>query len=165
MVRTHLGAFFQSMMTKTDEQYMREALKEAEGALATHDKPVGAVIVHKQHLIARAHHQTKTLRDPTAHAPMIAVTQAANALPADQLAEAVMYVTQEPCCMCVGAILLSGISQLVIGAVDVKQGACGSVIDLPGNERLNRKLTLVKGVLAAECMALLRRSTVSERAS
>jgi len=152
------------MATKPDDQYMREALKEAERALGIHEQPIGAVIVHKHHVIARAHHQMKTLRDPTAHAAIIAITQAANALQTEQLNHAILYVTQEPCCMCIGAILLSGINRLVIGTEDLKQGACGSVIDIPSNERLNRKLAVSKGVLAADCAAILRKATVSARA-
>ena len=142
---------------------MREALKEAEQALASREKPVGVVVVHAERVIARAHHQTKTLRDPTAHAAVIAITQAASALKAEQLDDTAIYVTQEPCCMCVGAILLSGIRRLIIGAQDVKQGACGSAIDLPSNERLNRKLTVAKGVLAPECLAILRKAPVGAR--
>lgn len=151
------------MTTKVDEEYMREALKEAEAALAGREKPVGAVIAQKTRLIARAHHQTKMLKDPTAHAAIIAITQATNALQSEQLAQTTLYVTQEPCPMCAGAILLSGISRLVFGAEDVKQGACGSVIDLPGNERLNRKLSVTRGVLASECAVLLRKSAVTAR--
>jgi tRNA(adenine34) deaminase len=127
------------------------------------EKPVGAVIAHKGRLIARAHHQIKTLKDPTAHAGIIAITQAANTLQSEQLAGSTIYVTQEPCCMCVGAMLLAGVTRLVFGTEDVKQGACGSVMDLPGNERLNRRLTVTKGVLASECAAILRKATVPMR--
>ena len=151
------------MPVKLDEEYMREALKEAEAGLAGREKPVGAVVVQRARLLGRAHHQTKMLRDPTAHAAVIAITQAAGTLQAEQLAHSTLYVTQEPCCMCMGAILLSGISRLVIGADDMKQGACGSAIDIPGNERLNRKLTVIKGVLAPECSTMLRKSAVSTR--
>ena len=147
------------MTTKPDEQYMREALKEAEQALASKDRPVGAVIINQGHAIARARHQVKLLRDPTAHATIIAITQAANALQSDQLSEATLYVTQEPCVMCLGAVLLSGIARLVFGATDPKSGACGSVVDLTGNERLNRRLVVVKEVLAGDCHALLRKAT------
>ncbi len=146
------------MTGKTDEQYMKEALKEAEGALRARDLPIGAVIVHRGQVIARAHHQVKLLRDPTAHAAIIAITQAANALQSDQLPEAVVYVTQEPCPMCVGAVLLSGAARLVYGATDPKRGACGSAIDLTSNERLNRRLVVTKEVLVGECHALLRRA-------
>ncbi len=140
---------------------MREALKEAEQALGSRDLPIGAVIVHKGQVIARARHQVKLLRDPTAHAMVIAITQAANALQSDQLPEATIYITQEPCSMCVGAVLLSGAGRLVLGAPDPKRGACGSVVDLTTNERLNRRLSVVKDVLIGECHALLRRATVS----
>ena len=151
------------MVVKPDEQHMREALKEAEQALASRDRPVGAVIVHKGQMIARAHHQVKLLRDPTAHAAIIAITQAANALQSDQLPEATVYVTKEPCAMCVGALLLSGVSRLVFGALDSKQGACGSVVDLSSNEQLNRRLAVVKEVLAGECYTLLRKATAGSR--
>ena len=146
---------------KPDEQYMREALKEAEQALPSKDLPVGAVVVHQGQVIGRARHQVKLLRDPTAHAMVIAITQAANALQSDQLTDAVVYVTQEPCAMCVGALLLSGTERVVVGAGDPKRGACGSVVDLTSNERLNRRLTVVRDVLAGECHALLRKATVS----
>ena len=147
--------------TKVDEQYMREALKEAERALAAKDRPIGTVIVHQGQVIARAHHQVKLLRDPTAHAAVIAITQAANALQSDQLPEAVVYVTQEPCAMCTGALLLSGVAKVVFGADDPKRGACGSVMDLTSNERINRRLVVVRDVLAGECHALLRKATAS----
>jgi len=148
---------------KPDEQYMREALKEAEQALASRDRPIGAVIVHQERIIARAHHQVKLLRDPTAHATVIAITQAANALQSDELPEASIYVTQEPCAMCVGAVLLSGAARLIFGAADPKNGACGSVVDLTSNERLNRRLVVVRDVLPGECYALLRKATAGIR--
>ncbi len=152
------------MSTKIDEQHMREALKQAQEALRRREKPIGAAIVQRSRVIGRAHHQVKTLRDPTAHAAIIAITQAANTIESDQLNTATLYVTQEPCCMCLGAILLSGISRLVFGADDLRQGACGSAIDLPANERLNRKLTVTRGVLVADCAALLRKAAVGVRA-
>ena len=143
---------------KLDEQYMHEALKEAEQAFAAKDRAIGAVSVHQGHVIARARHQVKLLRDPTAHATIIAITQAANALQSDQLPEAVAYVTQEPCAMCTGALLLSGITRVVFGTPDLKRGACGSVVDLTSNERINRRLVVTRDVLAGECAALLRKS-------
>ena len=150
------------MTTKSpDEQYMREALKEAEQALTSRDRPIGSIIVSGEHIIARARHQVKLLRDPTAHATIIAITQAASAVQSDQLGDVTVYVTQEPCAMCTGAILLSGAARLVIGAPDSKQGACGSVIDLSSNERLNRRLVVTKEVLAGECATLLRKAAAS----
>jgi len=112
-------------------------------------------------VVAKARHQVKLLRDPTAHAAIIAITQAANALQSDQLPEATIYVTQEPCAMCVGAILLSGAARLVFGAADPKRGACGSAVDLTSNERLNRRLTVTKEILAGECHLLLRKAAGS----
>ena len=152
------------MTTKPDEQYMREALKEAEQALGSRDRPTGAVIMHQGRVIARSHHQVRLLRDPTAHAVLIAITQAANTLQSDQLPEAVIYVTEEPCAMCLGAVLLSGAGKLVFGAANPLRGACGSVTDLSSNERLNRRLTVVKEVLAGECHALLRKAHASAQA-
>ena len=149
---------------KPDEQFMREALKEAEQALASKDRPIGSVIVHQGRVIGRARHQVKLLRDPTAHAAIIAITQAANAVQSDQLPEASVYITQEPCAMCVGALFLSGVARLVFGAADPKRGACGSAVDLTSNERLNRRLVVVKDVLAGECHALLRKSAASAQA-
>ena len=146
-------------MTKPDEPYMREALKEAERALASRERPIGAIIVNQGQVIARAHHQVT--KDPSAHATVIAITQAANALQSDQMPDAAVYVTQEPCAMCVGALLLSGAARLVYGASDPKRGACGSTVDLANNERLNRRLIVVKEVLAGECYALLRKATAS----
>ncbi len=149
------------MTTKTDEICMREALKEARQAMGSRDRPVGAVIMSQGQLIARAHDQVRLLKDPTAHAVLIALTQAANALQSDVLTDATVYVTVEPCAMCVGAILLSGVSRLVFGAADLKLGACGSVLDLTNNERLNRRLVVDRGVLSGECHALLRKSPVN----
>jgi tRNA(adenine34) deaminase len=149
------------MAGKVDEQYMREALKEAERALAAKDRPIGCVIVHQGQVLARAHHQVKLLRDPTAHATIIAITQAANALQSDQLPEAVVYVTQEPCAMCTGALLLSGAAKVVFGAEDQKRGACGSVMDITNNERINRRLVVVRDVLSGECYALMRKASAN----
>src|SRR3989338_1931720 len=147
------------MPPKPDEQYMREELKEEEQELASSDRPIGVMTVNQGQVIARAHHQVRLLRDPTAHATVISITQAANALQSDQMPDAVIYVTQEPCAMCVGAVLLSGALRLVFGASDPKTGACGSVVDLTSNERLNRRLELVGDVLAGDCYALLRKAS------
>ena len=145
-----------------DEAYMREALREAEGALRSKDRPVGSLIVIEGRVVGRAHHQVRLLRDPTAHASIIAITQAASQAQSDQLAGATFYMTQEPCAMCVGAILLCGAARLVYGAPDSKRGACGSVVDLTSNEQLNRHLIVVRDVLSGECAALLRRAVGSQ---
>ncbi len=138
---------------------MREAIREAEEALRSQDQPVGAVIVHQGRVVARAHHQVKLLHDPTAHAVLVAITQAANALQSNQLRDTTVYTTLEPCAMCVGALFLSEVSRLVYGATNAQLGACGTLIDLTAHERLNRHLTVVRHVLSNECQALLRKVT------
>jgi len=149
----------QGPVTKNDDEaYMLEALKQAEAALSSKDEPVGAVIVSGSRIVARAHHQVKLLKDPTAHAAIIAITQAASSLNTAQLNKAVLYVTQEPGVMDLGAIFLSGVARLVYGAADSKYGACGSVVDLTSNERLNRKMSVTRGVLASECHTILRKA-------
>ena len=109
---------------------MQEALKEAEKAASVDEVPVGAVIVHKDKIIARGHNQIQRLKDPTAHAEIIAITSAANYLGTKWLNEASLYVTIEPCSMCAGAMVLARIKNLCYGASDPKTGACGSFIDI-----------------------------------
>lgn len=140
-----------------DETFMREALKEAEKALQADEVPVGAVVVHQGRVIARAHNQRETLRDPTAHAEMIALTQAAAALERWRLSGCVLYVTLEPCTMCAGAMVLARIDRLVFGADDPKAGAVGSLYNIPRDMRLNHRLEVTSGVLAEACSDLLRR--------
>jgi len=139
----------------TDEQGMRVALREAHAALTEDEVPVGAVIYHKGQLVAKAHNQRETLNDPTAHAEMIAITQAAEALENWRLDECVMYVTLEPCAMCAGAIVLARLPRLVYGATDPKAGACESLYHIPTDPRLNHRPEVVSGILAEECGALL----------
>ncbi len=103
-------------MSKIDEIYMSEALKEAQKAFDSDEVPVGAIIVHEGRIIARAHNQIKLLKDPTAHAEMIAITQAASYLASERLINTAMYVTIEPCSMCAGALVLARIKKLVYGA-------------------------------------------------
>ncbi len=143
-------------MTKLDLFYMSEALKEAEKAFDGDEVPVGAVIVHEGKIIARAHNQIKLLKDPTAHAEMIAITQAASYLASERLINAVMYVTIEPCSMCAGALVLARIKRLVYGAGDPRTGACGSVVNIANNKNLNHCIKADKGILEKECSALLK---------
>jgi len=140
----------------TDEAFMREALKEAQKALEADEVPVGAVIVREGRLIARAHNQRETLRDPTAHAEMIALTQAAAALERWRLSGCTLYVTLEPCTMCAGAMVLARIERLVYGADDSKAGAVGSLYNIPRDMRLNHRLEVTSGVLAEVCSDLLQ---------
>ena len=137
-----------------DQFYMSEALKEAGKAFAEDEVPVGAIIVYKGRIIGRAHNQIKLLKDPTAHAEMIAITQAASYLANERLLDTVLYVTIEPCTMCAGAILLARIKRLVFGAVDLKTGAFGSVLDLNKN-KFNHRVAVTKGVLREESASLM----------
>ena len=142
-------------MTKIDVLYMREAIKEAEKAFDEDEVPIGAVIVHKRKIIARAHNQVERLRDPTAHAEMIAITQAASSLGSKWLNEAIAYVTIEPCSMCAGAFVLARIKEIVYGADDPKTGACGSVLNIVKNNKLNHKIKIKSGILDSECGSYL----------
>jgi tRNA(adenine34) deaminase len=137
-------------------EHMQLALDEAEAAAAEDEVPIGAVIVSLERgIIARAHNQRETLKDPTAHAEMIAITQAAQALDSWRLEQCVLYVTLEPCPMCAGAIVLARIPWLVYGAVDPKAGACDTLYRITNDARLNHRARVVSGVLGAECAQLL----------
>ena len=138
-----------------DAYWMQSALAEAQRAGDDEEVPIGCVIVAGSRLLAKAHNQTRRLSDPTAHAEMLAITQAASALQSERLVETTLYVTIEPCAMCLGAMLWARISRLVFGAPDAKAGACGSVVDLTTNERLNHHLSVTRGVLAPECASLM----------
>jgi len=142
-------------MSKAKE-YMRGALKEAERALEEDEVPVGAVIVYKDRIIAKAHNQIKRLKDPTAHAEMIAITQAASYLKNERLLNSSVYVTVEPCPMCASAMVLARVKRLIYGAPDPKMGACGSVFNLANNKKLNHRIKIKKGVLAEECSRLIK---------
>ncbi len=137
------------------EIMMREALKQARQAAASDEVPVGAVIVHAGQVIARAHDQVELLHDPTAHAEMIAITQASNFLSSKWLQDCILYVTIEPCSMCAGAIVLARLKKIFFGAAAPKTGACGSVLDIPGHKTLNHQVEVEGGVLADECGAVL----------
>ncbi|MEA3328387.1 MAG: tRNA adenosine(34) deaminase TadA [Candidatus Omnitrophota bacterium] len=143
-------------MSKIDNIYMDEALKEAGRAFKKDEVPIGAVIVYNRKIISRAHNQIKLLKDPTAHAEMIALTQAAGYLRNERLNDCTMYVTVEPCAMCAGALVLARVKRLVYGAEDPKTGACGSVFDITSNKKLNHRIKVKKGVLAEESGQLLK---------
>src|SRR3989338_495283 len=116
--------------------FMREALKEAIKAFDKGEVPVGAVIVHDKKIIARAHNQTELLKDPTAHAEMLAITQATSVLENARLEKTTMYVTMEPCAMCAGALVLARCPELYFGAWDPKAGACGTLFNIANDDRL-----------------------------
>jgi tRNA(adenine34) deaminase len=134
---------------------MRLALAEAQRAAADDEVPVGAVIVHQQRVIASAHNQRESLRDPTAHAEMIAITQAAQALGSWRLEDCCLYVTLEPCPMCAGAIVQARIPWVVYGAADPKAGAVESLYRLLDDARLNHRCQIISGLLAEPCGAIL----------
>jgi tRNA(adenine34) deaminase len=139
------------------DYFMRIALEEAEQALREDEVPIGAAIVHDGRLIARAHNQREQLRDPTAHAEMIAITQAAEARQSWRLDGCTLYVTLEPCPMCAGAILQARIPVVVYGAADPKAGAAHSLYHLLDDLRLNHRSEALAGVLAEPCGEILSR--------
>jgi tRNA(adenine34) deaminase len=136
--------------------YMSEALKEAKRALQSDEVPVGAVVVYREKIISRAHNQVEMLKDPTAHAEMIALTSAAGHLGSKWLLGASLYVTIEPCSMCAGALVLSRVKNIYFGAADIKTGACGSVMDIANNRKLNHRIKVTGGILEEECGSLLK---------
>lgn len=143
--------------------YMRQALGEARQALLEEEVPIGAVIVRGEQVIAAAHNQREQLKDPTAHAEMIAITQAAAAVGGWRLEECTLYVTLEPCIMCSGAILQSRIPLVVFGATDPKAGAVDSLFHLLNDPRLNHRCQVIPGVLAHECGEILTKFFQAQR--
>ncbi|HND54085.1 MAG TPA: tRNA adenosine(34) deaminase TadA [Pirellulaceae bacterium] len=137
------------------ELFMRMALREAEQAQAENEVPIGAVIVRDDRVIAAAHNQREQLHDPTAHAEMIAITQAAAAIEDWRLERCSLYVTLEPCPMCAGAILQARIPIVVYGATDPKAGAVDTLFRLLDDRRLNHRCEVIGGVLADRCGAML----------
>ncbi len=136
--------------------HMEMALAEASLADAEDEVPVGAVIVSWQHgVIGRAHNQREQLTDPTAHAEMIAITQAASALRSWRLEDCALYVTLEPCPMCAGAIVQARLPLVVYGCTDPKAGACHTLYQIPSDARLNHRAQVIGGVLADRCAAVL----------
>ena len=142
---------------------MREALKEAKKAFDKGEVPVGAIAVSKNRIIARACNQMELLHDPTAHAEMIAITQAADFLRSESqgahrgsLEKVSLYVTVEPCPMCAGALVMSHCEHLIFGAKDAKAGACGSLYNIVQDDRLNHRLDVVGGILELEAKLLLQ---------
>jgi tRNA(adenine34) deaminase len=144
------------MKNTNDEQFMRLAIDQAKIAEENGDVPIGAVIVHKNQIIAKAYNQREQLKDPTAHAEIIALTQASAALENWHLNGCTMYVTLEPCPMCAGALVLSRMARLVYGCDDPKTGAVKSLYNIVTDDRLNHRLEVTSGVLADECAKQLQ---------
>ena len=140
---------------RSHERWMRSAITEAVKARSKAEVPIGAVIVKGDKIIARGHNLRETSQDPTGHAELIAIRKAARKLGSWRLLDTVLYVTMEPCTMCMGAIILARIPTVVFGCLDPKGGAAGSLFDLSNDARLNHRVELVPRVLESECSALL----------
>ncbi len=145
------------------EHYMKFALNEAYKAYEGREVPVGAVIVYDNQVIARACNQIKLLKDPTAHAEMIAITQAASFMHNERLNGCDLYVTIEPCAMCVGAAILGRVRKIIYGAPDPKTGACGSVINLTETGLFNHNIEVVPGVMETESREIMQRFFLEKR--
>ncbi|RKD26928.1 tRNA(adenine34) deaminase [Caminicella sporogenes DSM 14501] len=139
------------------EYFMKEALIEAKKAFEIGEVPIGAVIVRKNEIIARGYNLRETLKDPTAHAEIIAIKKAAQVLSSWRLTDCELYVTIEPCAMCAGAIVLSRLNKLVIGAMDPKGGAAGSLYNIVNDERLNHRAEVIYGILESECSEIMKK--------
>lgn len=140
----------------SDEFFMGEALRQARLAWEADEVPVGAVVVREQRVVARAFNQVERLRDATAHAEMLAITQAAHAVGDWRLSGMTLFVTKEPCPMCAGALVLARVARVVYGVADPRGGGAGSVFDITGQGGLNHKVAVVGGVRTEECRQLLQ---------
>ena len=145
-----------SLLNDADVRFMRVAIEAARIAEENGDVPIGAVIVYKNQIIGKAYNQRQQLQDPTAHAEIIALTQAAAFLESWRLNGCTMYVTLEPCPMCAGALVLARMDRLVYGSDDPKAGACKSLYNIVQDERLNHKLEVTSGVLEEQCREQLQ---------
>src|SRR5262245_16311532 len=143
---------------------MRLALAEARLAFDEGEVPVGAVVIHQERVIAAAHNQREALRDPTAHAEMVAITQAAEVLGSWRLLDCTLYVTLEPCPMCAGAIVQARLPTVVYGTTDPKAGACHTLYSITTDTRLNHQASVLGGVLQDECRAILQEFFAKQRA-
>ena len=141
--------------TDADSIFMRMALEQAAKSAAIGEVPIGAVLVHEGTILAQAHNHREAWQDPTAHAELIVIREGAKALGQWRLIDTTLYVTLEPCAMCLGAIVLARIPRLVFGAKDPKAGACGSVLDFASDPRLNHRVEVVGGMLEEESQRML----------
>ena len=140
-----------------DLTFMQIALEEAARAAAVGEVPIAALIVQDGRVLAQAHNHRELWQDPTAHAEVIAIRAAAAALGTWRLTDTTLYVTVEPCSMCIGAIILARVSRIVFGAWDPKGGACGSLFDLPSEPKLNHRVAVTGGILEQESQALIQK--------
>lgn len=146
------------------DRWMRAALELARQAFDEGEVPVGAVIVHDGRIVGEGYNQRESLNDPTAHAEMIAITQAAQSLESWRLLDCTIYVTLEPCPMCAGAIVLARIPTVIYGTNDPKAGACHSLFQITEDARLNHRATVLGGILQTECKGLLQEFFAAQRA-
>lgn len=149
--------------TELDMQMMQQAIAEAKAAREHGDVPIGAIVAIGEEVIGRGRNERELLQDPTAHAEILALRQAATAVGSWRVLDATLYVTLEPCSMCAGAIVLSRVPRVIYAATDPKAGACGSVIDVTGEERFNHRPEVLGGLLADECGDLLREFFAAKR--
>jgi tRNA(adenine34) deaminase len=149
----------------SDDYFMGEALREAAKAYQRDEVPVGAVIVREGRIIARAFNQVEELKDATAHAEMLALTQAENAIGDWRLTDCTLYVTKEPCPMCAGAVIHTRLLRVVFGVGDPKSGAAGGALNLLQFPTLNHRCDITSGVRLAECLALLQNFFAGQRAA
>lgn len=144
------------MTVHSDEKFMKEALHEAKKGFAANEVPVGAVLVYRQEIIARAYNRVEELRDASAHAEMLCIQEGSKILQNWRLSESILYCTLEPCCMCAGAMLLSRIQTLVWGAKDLRHGANGSFINIFNLPHPTHQIMIRQGVLAEESSLLMK---------
>ncbi|HUG92110.1 MAG TPA: tRNA adenosine(34) deaminase TadA [Planctomycetaceae bacterium] len=145
------------------DRWMRLALEQARRALEADEVPIGAVVVHDERIVGEGHNQRETLGDPTAHAEMIAITQAAGTIGSWRLLDCTLYVTLEPCPMCAGAVVQARVPRVIYGAADPKAGACHTLYRITDDQRLNHRATVMGGVLKEECGAILREFFARQR--
>lgn len=146
-----------------DEIFMGKALELAASAGAENEIPVGAVIVKDNNIISKGYNKNRSKNDPTMHAEIIAIREAAAFLGNERLTDCEIYVTKEPCAMCAGAIVHSRIKRVIFGADDIKYGACGTVFNICGNKLMNHVPEITKGVLQEQCASLLKNFFLAKR--
>jgi tRNA(adenine34) deaminase len=145
-----------SINVNSHQKYMFHALKQAEIAYDKGEVPVGAVVVSGDRIVGKGYNQTEMLKDPTAHAEMLAISSACATLQNKYLSDCTLYVTLEPCPMCSGAIVWSKLKRVVFGAMDEKAGACGSIFNISSNKKLNHQAEIIQGVMEADARFLLQ---------
>jgi tRNA(adenine34) deaminase len=144
------------VLNRDDNAFMRMALREAQRAFDADEVPVGAIVVVGKQVIARAHNQVELLKDATAHAEMLAITQAAASIRDWRLHEATLYVTKEPCAMCAGAMVNTRLKRVVFGVTDPRSGAAGSALDVTGFPGMLHRVEVISGVLQEDSLAMLQ---------